>query len=152
MESPHMSATTILAIAGVGVVLTALVFGLLTTNQSFSNTGNIKAIGVNVYSDSGCTSRLSLIQWGTLEPSTRKNYTIYIKNTGNVAVLLNLTTASWNSSAARSYITLIWGREAYVLNPQTSVSAILTLTVSSSISGVQGFSFDVIITGTERTQ
>ena len=151
METPRIRTSIVLAVLGLGVVLTTLVFGVLTTNQSVNNTGNVKAVGVNVYSDSGCTQRLSLIQWGTLEPSARRNYTIYIKNTGNVGVTLNLTTGNWNSSTARSYITLTWNREAYALNHQTSISAILTLTVSPSISGVQGFSFDVILTGTERT-
>lgn len=147
----RISTSVVLAVLGLGIVLTTLVFGVLTTNQSVNNTGNVKAVGVNVYSDSGCTLRLSLIQWGTLEPNSKRNYTIYIKNTGNVGVTLNLTTGNWNSSTARSYITLTWNREAYALNHQTSISAILTLTVSPSISGVQGFSFDVIITGTERT-
>jgi len=152
MEMPRIHASIIFAVAGLGIVLTTLVFGVLTTNQSVNNTGNVKAVGVNVYSDSGCTQQLSLIPWGTLEPGARRNYTIYIKNTGNVGVTLNLTTGNWNSSAARSYITLTWNREAYALSHQTSVSAILSLAVSSSVSGVQGFSFDVIITGTERTQ
>jgi len=151
MEAPRIRVSIILAVAGLGVVLTTLVFGVLMTNQTVNNTGNVKAMGVSVYSDSGCTQQLSLLQWGTLDPGAKRNYTVYVKNTGNVGVALNLTTSNWNQSAARSYITLAWNREAYALTHQTSVSTVLTLTVSSSISGVQGFSFDIIITGTERT-
>lgn len=151
MEITHKRTAVLLAVSGLGVALATLVFGALMANQTVNNTGNVTAVGVGVYSDSGCTHTLSLIQWGALEPGARRNYTIYIKNTGNVGVALNMTTSNWNSTAARSYVTLTWNREAYALNHQTSTSAVLTLAVSQSITGVQGFSFDVIITGTERT-
>jgi len=50
---------------------------------------------------------------------------------------------------ASSYITLDWDRDDYVLSSGESVQAVLTLSVSSSITGITSFSFDIVITGTE---
>lgn len=140
---------TVLAFAVVGMVVTAL--GAMVATRTISNTGNIKAIGVGVYWDSSCTNAVSSIDWGALEPGETKNYTIYVKNEGNVQVMLSMTTSNWNPASASSYITLSWNRENYVLSSGSVVSAVLTLSVSSSISGVTSFSFDIIITGTEST-
>jgi hypothetical protein len=43
----------------------------------------------------------------------------------------------------------MWNRAGYVLAVGASVQAVLSLTVSSSISGVTSFSFDITITGTQ---
>jgi len=138
---------TVLAIAVVGIV--ASVLGALVATRRISNTGNLKAIGVGVYWDSSCTSAVSSIDWGALEPGVTKNFTVYVRNEGNVQVRLSMTTSNWNPASASSYITLSWNRENYVLSSGSVVSAVLTLSVSSSISGITSFTFDIIISGTE---
>jgi hypothetical protein len=140
---------TILAIVMVAMVTSVL--GALVTTRKISNTGNIKATGVGVYSDSSCTNPVSSIDWGLLEPGSSKQYTIYVKNEGNVKLKLSVSVSNWNPQSASNYLTLSWNRENYVLNAGSSVSATLTLSVSSSISGITNFSFDIIITGTETT-
>jgi hypothetical protein len=140
---------TVLAIAVAGMVVTAL--GALVASRTFSNIGNLKAIGVGVYSNSGCTIPLPSIDWGALEPGGTKTSTIYIKNEGTVRVRLNMTVGNWNPSSASSYITISWNRESYLLDPGQVVQAVLTLSVSSSISGITSFSFDITITGTETS-
>ena len=147
MAMQKITMGTVLAIAVVGMVVTAL--GALVATRTISNTGNLKAIGVGVYWDSGCTSAVSSIDWGALEPGVTKNFTIYVRNEGNVQVMLSMTTSNWNPSSASSYITLSWNRENYVLSSGSVVSAVLALSVSSSISGITSFSFDIIIAGTE---
>ena len=63
-----------------------------------------------------------------------------------------MTTENWSSASASSYITLSWNlEEGYVLSHGQSVETVLTLLVSSSVSGVKSFTFDIIITGTEST-
>jgi hypothetical protein len=149
MAMQKITMGTVLAIAVLGMVVTAL--GALVATRTISNTGNMKAIGVGVYWDSSCTSAVSSIDWGALEPGVTKNFTIYVKNEGNVQVRLSMTTSNWNPASASSYITLSWNRENYVLSSGSVVSAVLTLSVSSSISGVTSFSFNIIITGTEQS-
>jgi hypothetical protein len=138
---------TVVVIAVMGLMVSAL--GALVATRTISNTGSVTAVGVGVYSDSACTTALSAISWGTLNPGDVKNYTVYVRNEGTVSVTLNMTKGNWNPSSASSYITLTWNKEKYVLPAGQVVTAVLTLSVSSSVSGVTSFSFDITITGTQ---
>ena len=138
---------TVLAIAIVGMVVTAL--GALVATRTISNSGSVTAVGVGVYSDNACTTALSAISWGTLNPGDVKTYTVYVRNEGTVSVMLNMTVSNWNPSSASSYITLTWNKEKSTLTAGQVVPAVLTLSVSSSVSGVTSFSFDITITGTQ---
>lgn len=131
------------------VMTSALVFGLLSASTTISNTGNVKTVGVGVYWDSSCSQEVSLIEWGSLDPGETSSVTVYVRNEGSVAVVLSMTTENWDPTLASSYITLDWDRDDYVLSSGESVQAVLTLSVSSSITGVTSFSFDIVITGTE---
>lgn len=147
MAMQKITMGTILTIAIVGMVVTAV--GALVATRTISNIGSVKAIGVGVYWDSSYTNAVSSINWGELQPGVAKNVTIYVKNEGSVKMKLSMTASNWSPTQASSYMTLSWNRENYVLNPGSVVSAVLTLSVSSSISGITSFSFDVIISGTE---
>jgi len=149
MAMQKVTMGTVLAIAVVGMVVTAL--GALVATRTISNAGNLKAIGVGVYWDSSCTSPVSSIDWGALEPGVTKNFTIYVRNEGNVQVRLSMTTSNWNPPSASSYIELTWNRVDHPLTAGSNVSAVLTLSVLSSISGITSFNFDIIIAGTEYT-
>jgi uncharacterized repeat protein (TIGR01451 family) len=135
-----------LAIAVMGVMVSAL--GTLVATRTVSNTGSITAVGVGVYTSSACNKTLTTIPWGTLNPGNVTTYTMYVENTGNVPVTLNMTVSNWNPLSASSYITLTWNQQNTVLPASQVAKAVLTLSVSSSISGVSNFSFNVTITGT----
>ena len=150
MELNKIHVSVILAIATLGIA-SALVVAILSASKTIPNSGNIKAIGVGVYSDSGCSQEVRLIEWKSLVPGETRNVTVYIRNEGNVAMVLNMTTDEWNPESASSHITLRWNREGYVLIAGSYVQTVLTLSVSSSISGVESFTFDIIITGIEST-
>lgn len=138
---------TVVVIAVMGLMVSAL--GTLVATRTISNSGSVTAVGVGVYSDSACTTALTAISWGTVNPGDVKTYTVYVKNTGNVPVKLNMTVSNWNPSSASSYITLTWNQEKSTLTAGQVVPAVLTLSVSSSVSGVTSFSFDITITGTQ---
>lgn len=141
----------ILTVAVTIIVVSVLATSLLMAYQTIPNTGNVKAAGVGVYWNSNCTSNVTTINWGNLEPGAMVNLPVYIKNEGSVYVILNMTTENWNPAEAFSSITLSWNRENHTLNLGEVVQAILTLEVSPDISGVTSFSFDIIITGTEQS-
>lgn len=148
MAFKNLTIGALLAVAALGTVFAA--FGAIVATRTIPNVGRLKAAGVGVYWDSSCTNVVSSIDWGSLDPGGRKTVTIYIKNEGNVQLKLSMTTGNWNPPSASSYITLSWNRESYVLPAGSVVSAVLTLSVSSSISGITNFSFDITITGTEQ--
>jgi hypothetical protein len=136
----------VLVIALMGMLVSAL--GALVVTRRIPSSGNITALGVGVYSNSACTTALSSISWGTVNAGSSTPYTIYVENTGNAAVTLNMTTSAWSPSSASSYITLTWNKTGTVLQPNGVATALLTLTVLSSISGITSFSFNITISGT----
>jgi hypothetical protein len=150
MELHKTQVLIVFAVATIAITGT-VVFALLSASQTISNTGNIKTVGVGVYSDSGCTQKVTLIPWGSLAPGQTIQGTVYVRNEGSIKVTLSMTTAEWDPPSASSSITLTWNRGGYTLNAGASVQATLTLSVSSSISGVSSFTFDIIITGTESS-
>jgi len=132
-----------------GIVVMSMVWAVLVTSRTIPNNGSVTAVGVLVYWDSGCTNQTTSINWGTVDPNSTKSYTIYIKNNGTAPERLGMTTTGWTPSGAQSSISLAWNRGNYLLNPSATVSAILTLSVSSSVSVVD-FNFNIVITGTEE--
>jgi hypothetical protein len=152
MAMQRIGVGVILAIAMTGIVVSVLAASLLTAYQSVPNTGAVKSVGVGVFWDNSCTSNVTFIDWGLLEPGATVNVTVYIQNKGNVPVVLNMITDNWDPDSASDYITLTWNREGYILNTKTPVvEAVLTLSILSNVSEVTSFSFDIIITGTEFT-
>jgi hypothetical protein len=137
---------TAMALAAIAAILT--VSGALVATQKFSNTGTVNAVGVGVFSDAGCTIPTTSIAWGALNPGASENVTIYIKNSGNAALVLNMTVGNWNPATAAGNMTLTWNREKYSLSAATVVQATLTLSVSPTATGITNFSFDITITGT----
>ena len=140
---------TVLALAVMALVVSAL--GALVATRTVPNTGNIRVVTpptvqLGVYKDSGCTTALSSVSWGTLDPGATSTVTIYLKNEGNVPFTLSIGAGNWNPSSAPSYFTLTCSRNGYVLAVGASVQTVLSLTVSSSISGITTFSFDITIT------
>jgi len=133
------------------IALNPMIFGMLTSTVQIQNAGTIKAVGVGVYWDSSCTNETTSIPWGMLDPGSNRTFTVYIRNEGNTAESLSLNTENWNPTNAQNYITLSWNYDGTVLSPDQVVEVNLTLSVSSSIEGIENFSFTIVIIGTESS-
>ena len=127
------------------VALTVLASGFMQSSVRIVGRGTVKAVGVGVFWDSNCTNPVSFIDWGMVEPDSMNNVTVYVRNEGNVAASISLATENWNPSSASDYLALSWNYNGRQLNPQEVVPVTLTLTVSSSVQGIESFSFDIII-------
>jgi hypothetical protein len=149
MSTRKVSVGAVSAVAVTAVVLNVLVAAVLITYQRIPNIGDVKAVGVDVYWDNDCTSELTSIDWGFLNSGATSNVTMYLKNEGNIPVVLNVTADNWSPASTSDHMVLSWNREGYVLNSNSLVQAVLTLSVSSGIGKVRSFSFDMTITGTE---
>ena len=143
----------IVAGAAVTLVLYALTLSLLSsamsatsTSRTLSNSGSVKGIGVGIYQYSNCTSPVTSFNWGILDPGASINKTVYIRNEGNAPATLSKTQSNWSPSNASSYITLNWNYAGQSLSVNQVIQVRFTLVVSSSISGITNFSFDIIIT------
>jgi hypothetical protein len=157
---------TVLAIAVMGIVASVLGSGIYVTHK-VPNSGTITVVTpppspppspppptpsaqLGLYSDSSCTAALSSVTWGTLNPGDTATVTIYLRNEGNVALALSISAGNWTPSGAQNYFTFSWNRDGYVMQPSDVISAVLTLQVSSSISGITSFNFDITITATQQ--
>lgn len=108
-----------------------------------------RSADLGVYSNSVCTTPLSSLNWGTLNPGENSSKTIYIKNTSSsLALTLNMGTSNYTPIAANGPIILTWNQGGTRLQPGQSVAATLTLAVSSNITDVTNFSVQINIAGT----
>ena len=139
----------ILTLVSISIALVSAlaVAGVLNFSRSINTSGNVQTVGVEVYSDSACTQLLGNFDWGVVPAGGSVSKTIYVKNTGNSVVTLSISTTNWNPTSASSYITVSWNKGGSTLNPGSSTSAILTLSISSSITGITSFSVTVNIIG-----
>jgi hypothetical protein len=123
----------------------AVVYALTYPSVRLRSVGNIKALGVGVYWDSGCSQPASSIDWGTVEPGAVKNVTVYIRNEGNAPITLSLQTSNWNPSNAADYISLSWNYNGQTINANQVIAVTLSLSISTNIQGITSFSFDIAI-------
>jgi hypothetical protein len=139
----------ILGIVSVLTVLTGMaVSGVLQSSRTITSTGTIKAIGVEVYWNSDGTGPVTSIDWGNPEPNETVTKTVYVENTGNSDMTLSLVVSNWTPTGADTYLTVTWDREDHLLGAGEIAAAVITLTVSADITGIDTFSFDMVIEGT----
>ncbi len=129
-----------------GIFGTAL--SLLQTSKTISNAGSVKGIGVGIYWDLACTNQTSSVNWGLLDPGSNKTVGIYVRNEGNSIIVLSKSVQNWNPSSVQSYVSLNWNYVNQTLNVNQVLQVSLTLVVSSTVSGITNFSFDVTISAT----
>jgi hypothetical protein len=139
------------AVLTIGVVLanTQSIYGLLSAVLPINSTGIVASANINVYSDSGGLNEVSLINWGTLNPGGFGVVTIYVKNTGEVPLTLEMTNDNWDPESGETFFTLTWDYTGGEVQPGGLAPVTLTLTVSGLIQGITNFSFDVVVIGTE---
>lgn len=143
---------TVFVVAGVLVVLVLLdgmVMGTLLGQVTLPNLGTVKAMGVGVYWDIGCSNSVTSVNWGTVAPGSTNDVTVYIKNEGNAAETLSSTAENWNPSTASTYMSLTWDYAGQVIDVGGVVPVTLSLTVSDTIEGITSFSFDIVIVGSD---
>lgn len=143
----HLTKEKVL-LAFVVASLILYVFMFLITPNIITNVSAVEANGVGVYWDSELSDEVSSIDWGTLEPGSVKNSTVYIRNEGEEPMSLILSTANWTPPKTSEYLNLGWNyTEGRQMNPGEVLQVTLTLSVSRYIEGIWSFSFYILITG-----
>jgi hypothetical protein len=143
----------IVAGAAVALILYTLTLSMLNpamsaiqTSKSLSNSGSVRGVGVGIYQYQNCTSPVSSFNWGTLDPGASVDKTVYIRNEGNSPATLSMAVSNWNPASASNYMTLTWDYGGQTLSAGQVIQVKFTLSVSSSVSGITSFSFDIAIT------
>jgi len=134
-------------------VAALLVIYIFIFSMTMNNTTSVSAVetnGVGVYWDSNCSNIVPSIDWSTLYPGSVKNVTVYIRNEIAEPMYLILSTTNWNPSNASQYLNLGWNYPGQRMNPGEKLQITLTLSVSSHIQGISNFSFDILVSGSDR--
>lgn len=148
-ETLITGAMIILITYTLGLSLVSQAFPATQTSKKLSSTGSIQTSAeIGVYSNFQCTTPLTSLSWGTLEPGESQAIVCYIKNEGDTALTLSMYPSGWNPTEATDYLTLSWNYDGNPISPHTSVQVTFTLSVDESIEGITTFSFDVNIVGT----
>ena len=137
-----------LPIIPVAIVLILVAHSLLVTQRSVTAKGTIKTVDVGIYWDYGCTENVTFIDWGAIEPGSKTDVPIYLRNEGNVDAMMNLTTSEWSPIGVEEYITLSWNYTGEKIIPSQVISVNFSLIVSSNITGIKTFEFVITVTAT----
>jgi len=140
-------ATTLLALVMYTLALSVL--ASIQTSRTVSSTGEVKAIGVSLYQNIECTNPLSSIPWGLIGPGETKYYVMYARNEGdyNIYLTLDIAEDSWSPTEASKYLVLSWDYNNSTIIPNKVVKITLSLYCDPSVTGIDIFSFNIIITG-----
>ncbi len=93
-------------------LLVSLQFPVLAVSQRSAPSrtspshGRVKASGLGVFSDAACSSKVSFVDWGVVDSGSWVNRTMYVRNQGNVAVVVTLRVLNWSPSVALSHFSL----------------------------------------------
>ena len=149
-KSPLKSAIAICFAALIVLASAGLIVSAVTrTAQVVPSKGQLMVFNVAVYSNSACTQIATNVDWGSLNGGGTANATVWIKNTGNSNVKLNMTAVNWSPANASLWMTLTWNQEGKTLAPAQVVQANLVLTVNASVDvNISDFAFNIVISGT----
>jgi hypothetical protein len=145
---------TLIALVATGLFFTILssstiISAVEVSSRSISSGGSIVSMNVEIFSNIDLTQTCSNINWGILTPGETVSQTIYIKNNGNKAITLSMTTENWSPANASTYMSLSWNQESTSLDPGQATPASLTLATAADISSISDFDFNIIIIGIE---
>jgi len=136
-------------LAFVAIYIACFLLLLVLMNRPASVSA-VTASGVGVYWDSTLSNSVSSISWGTLTPASKKSIGVYVRNEGEEPAYLSLSTTNWDPSEASGYLNLGWDYSRQQISPGENLRISLTLSASPKIQGISSFSFDIIITATDR--
>ena len=165
MDSKLGQLATVLVLC-VLTVGTISVTGLLQSNERIATSGIIikpaeivnpppnptppppePDVEIDIYSNIGCTRRLSALEWGEITAGEGSNVQIYVKNSGDFNVVLSLATENWSSSTAENYISLSWDYGGSSIQKGEVLPITLTLNVDDDCPKLASFGFDIVIIG-----
>jgi hypothetical protein len=133
-------------------IILVFILGTIIVNSGSSRTVayaySMRGIGVGIYWDQACTNRTLSLDWGPIEPGSSSSVLVYVRNEGDSAVSLWMATSNWTPAVASGQMTLNWSYSGQILDVDQVIPIELNLFVSSSVSGITDFSFDIVVTTT----
>lgn len=138
-----------MAVVLIATIIVAAVVVALVSTWRISSVGKIRAIGVEVYADRDCTTYIKSIDWGWLDPGDLAGVMAYCRNSKNVNFTMTIEAGNWTPPEAGSYLFIDWNYTGHIVQPLDVVPVLITLYAATNISGIESFSFDILIIATE---
>jgi hypothetical protein len=142
-----VAALTLLAFFIINMFLLTSIIGQTSTKTSLQSYGSIRTIGVGVYTNGYCTTTVSTVDWGQITPGQAISRTFYLRNEGSSDVTLTMFATNWTPSTAENYMSVDWDYAGQTLSPNQVIAVTFTLSVQSTISGIETFNFNIDIIG-----
>jgi hypothetical protein len=136
-------------------MITVVVLGAIIVNLgsiiAVAHAGSVEGLGVGIYWDQACTNETVSLDWGHVAAGSSISLTVYVKNEGDSAVSLWLSTSNWNPTTSSSHMSLNWNYSGQILNTGQIIPLNLNLTVDPTITGITNFTFDTTMTTTNES-
>lgn len=113
--------------------------------EKVANDEVTESSGIEIYWDAKGTNPVYSIEWGSLEPGTDKEVTLYVKNKGKTPVTLSYFVSNWDSPELDNYLHLTWDYTEQVISFKEVLQVVFTLHASEKAEVVENFSFDITI-------
>jgi hypothetical protein len=144
------------AIMVVGVILGGTIgvidyaiFDPVTGTVTITSSG-IMLVGdveFEIYWDVTGTSEVTMVEWGDLMPGDVATVEFWVKNEGNSNLYCDTGTDEWVPSGSDQYFDLTWDFGDTPVGPGRSRKVTMELHVHSDITGIDEFTFNIIIYG-----
>ncbi len=129
-------------------LIIANVKSLYQTSSTISSVGTFKAVGIGVYWNEEATRNVEALDWGFLAPGSQRSFVVYVRNEGVLPLTCSVSPSNWNPPEASSYMTLTCSHSGQIIEAHNTVPVTITLTLSSSVTGINSFNFDITAMGT----
>ncbi len=134
--------------AGIGGV-DFMIFDPMTGTVTITSSG-IMLVGdveFEIYWDVTATSEVMMVEWGALMPGDVATVEFWVKNEGASDLYCDTGTDEWVPSGSEQYFDLTWNFGDAPIGQYRSRKVIMELHVHSDITGVDEFTFNIIIYG-----
>lgn len=137
----------VLAVFSAGIS-SYFVLGLLSS-KSVTSISNLNGIDVEFYRDDACTQKITMIDWGNVEPGKVLTKTFYLKNVGNTSVLLSMNISAFVPPSIKEFMSMSWDMEGLSLYPGESTPVTFSLTLNQLIRGIDEIDYNITISSVE---
>ena len=130
----------------VSLTLTLVTFGSIIDSMVIGSGGTVNLpVDVGFYWDSNCANPVSLVDWGTIEPGSTVDVTVFVRNEGSQTISLDITAENWSPIETTSYMTFSSNCIGQPISPQEILQITLSLSTSPNIEEITSFSFDISV-------
>ena len=116
----------------------------LNINVEANTVGNLRTVGVQVYSDENNTI-LETIDWGNISRGETKNITAYIHNPGNSEAIIHVATGNYTPLSLQAYSSFTCPLNSTVVGAGETVETVLSLHIYLNVTEISEFMFDVVV-------